>query len=474
MRLLFLVASLVCLPAFADSLKEFTQLTETELEKFNVPGASIAIIDNGVVQYLNFGKRSSSSTGKVNSSDLFHIASISKPITAWALMKLNEQNHVSLDEPIQTYLGTWLLPYSEYDNDKVTLRKIMSHTAGLSARSYQGFPASSPAPTLQDSLNGMPITSSAVVLINEPGSIYKYSGGGFTLAQLLIEDVTGRSFRVYMEEVLFKPLNMLHATYEAADPNDDKAVKPHDFEGRVVENYVLTELAAGGLRASAKDLVEFSLANLRTNPVLAEKSVQQLHKGVAQISPGVVATLGFERYNGLISHGGQNRGWSSWLDIDPSGESALIILTNGEGGLHTINPIRCNWNRLFTINKLNNYCDEIVASKKTTRLVLVAASFLALSVALTILIILLKGFRENRLELWLNFPRVVFCILCLLAIGALWLVLETDFGVYLFAGIRWGFPTIEYLPSQTWLFAVSLTSLIAACMSRVSFRQMST
>ena len=473
MRLLILAASLVCLPTFADSVKEFYLFAEAELEKFNVPGASIAIVDNGAVQYLNFGLRNSESSATVTSSDLFHIASISKPVTAWALMKLTEQNHVSLDEPVRKYLKTWQLPPSEYDNDLVTLRKIMSHTAGLSARSYQGFPASSPLPTLQDSLNGIPISSSAVVLINEPGSTYGYSGGGFTLAQLLIEDVTGTRFRTYMEETLFKPLNMQHATYKAVDMADDNAVKPHDFAGRMVENYVLAELAAGGLRASAKDLVQFAIANMRPNPVLRDESVQQLHEVVVQNGPNLATTLGFERRNGLISHGGQNRGWNSWLDIDPSRQSALIVLTNGEGGFHLINPIRCKWDSLFAINKLDNYCDGMIASQKTTRWILTTVTVVALSAAIMILFNLLKGFRENRNELKLSVPRVVFCTLCLLAISVLWLVLGTDFGVYLFAGIRWGFPTIEYLPAQTWHFALSLTALVAACMSRASFRQSS-
>lgn len=473
MRFLLFVASLYCLPALADSEAEFSAFVEAELTRFNVTGASIAVIDRGVVRYLNFGHRAAGNPALIVSSDLFHIASISKPITAWGLMKLNEINSISLDEPVSTYLKTWQLPPSNYNSEKVTLRRIMSHTAGLSARSYQGFPPSIPQPTLIESLNGIPLASSAVFLKDEPGTSYRYSGGGYTLAQLLIENVTDKRFQKYMEEVLFRPLNMQHATFEPADPIDDNAVKPHDFSGRTVDNFVLPELAAGGLRASAIDLTRFAFANMRANPVLTSKSTNQLHERVNLNGTKTTATLGFERRNGLIGHGGQNRGWNSWIDIDPAQQSALIVLTNSDGGLRAITSIRCKWNDLFSINKMDDYCNEELASRQETRTILLIASAISLLLALLILSNLFKKIRESKIEFRLSIQRALLSMLCLSAIGLLWLVIGTDLGVYLGAGIKWGYPTIEYLPPATWYLAFGLTFLLAAIASRISFKRIS-
>jgi len=473
MRLLLLIAALYYLPALADSEADFSAFAEAELSRFNVTGASIAVVDRGVVRYLNFGHRAAGNPAKIVSSDLFHIASISKPITAWGLMKLSELNFISLDEPVGTYLKTWQLPASNYDSEKVTLRRIMSHTAGLSARSYQGFPPRILQPTLLESLNGIPLSSSAVFLMDEPGTNYSYSGGGYTLAQLLIENVTGKPFQKYMEEELLRPLNMQHATFEPADSNDHNAVKPHDFSGRPADNFVLPELAAGGLRASAIDLAQFAFANMRTNPVLTSKSTSQLHERTNLNGKKIAATLGFEWTNGLIGHGGQNRGWNSWIDIDPLQQSALIILTNSDGGLRAITSIRCKWNDLYSISKMDNYCNENDASRQKTQTILLIASATALLLAFMILGNLFKKFRERKIAFRLSIQGALLFTLCLGAIGFLWLVIGTDLGVYLGAGIRWEYPTIEYLPPATWYLAFSLTFLLTAIASRASFKRVS-
>jgi CubicO group peptidase (beta-lactamase class C family) len=181
MRLLIILICFSQAVVLAEPLQEFTQHVEAERQRLGIPGISIAIVDKGAVKYLNFGLSHSEKSNPVTSDTLFELASISKPITATAIMRLAQLGLVSLDAPISNYIQPWNLPASGYQNDKVTLRTIMSHTAGLSGRSYQGFPVSQKLPTIEDSLNGILLASSRVEVVIEPGTQYRYSGGGFTL-----------------------------------------------------------------------------------------------------------------------------------------------------------------------------------------------------------------------------------------------------------------------------------------------------
>lgn len=113
-------------------------------------------------------------------------------------MKLVETGAIDLDEPVSRYLSRWQLPETECDNEGVTMRRLLSHTVGLSLHGYPGFHPDEPLPTLEESLSGATDGAGAVYLVREPGSEWEYSGGGYTLAQLIIEEITGQPFAEYM------------------------------------------------------------------------------------------------------------------------------------------------------------------------------------------------------------------------------------------------------------------------------------
>lgn len=186
MRLLVVSVCFWQAVVIAEPLQGFKQQVAAEHQGLGTPSVSIAIIDKSTPRYLNFGLSHSEKSDLVTSDTLYELASISKPKTATATMRLAQLGLVSLDAPISPYIEPLILPISGYQNNKVTLRRIMSHTAGLSVRSYQGFPAGQKLPTIEDSLNGIPLASSKVEVVIEPGTEYRYSSGGFTLVQLAI------------------------------------------------------------------------------------------------------------------------------------------------------------------------------------------------------------------------------------------------------------------------------------------------
>lgn len=462
---LFLVLAVDGFAAPTDDLREFIH---SDKERLGIPGVSVALIDEGVVQYITLGVRRAGEADDVSSVDAF--GSIAKTITAWAVMRLAEQGLVSLDAPVQQHIGQrWQLPEPKFDNASVTLRRILSHTAGLSAPSYQAVPWGSAPISLEDSLNGIPVRSSVVRVVMEPGSEYRYSGGGYSIAQLVVESVTGQSFSEFVTNELFAPLGMEHAQYLTIE-QEPLPVSPHDYAGRPITDYRLIEQAAGGLSAGAQDLVNFIMANMAPNAVLSERTVTEMHEPVESIGGEARPTLGFERRGSLLSHGGHNRGWMAQIDFQPSSKSGLVILTNSANGLHFVQPIRCRWGELFDIDDLMAFCEQQMLKQGVTDWTLGALSGVSLILAIWIALHAYLNLRSRAAQVSFGAARIVRGLLYVVSIGGIWAVLGTGLGVYLVSGVRWGLPTIGYFSTATQYAVMALTVLLGvlACTSFVT------
>jgi len=206
-------------------------------------------------------------------------------------------------------------------------------------------------------------------------------------------------------------------------------------------------------------MAQFVLAMMWGSPLLNSDSISELSKPVIDINSNLKMALGFEWRNGMLSHGGHNRGWISWIDILPSEQRGLIILTNSESGIRLIDSVRCSWNTLFGIGTLTRYCEEQSKTEQNISWILKLVSLILLVLAGLFAWKLGLVFNWRLIEFTYSPSRTIAGAICLLAISGMWFVLLTDFGVYLFAGIKWGFPTIEYLPSEVWLLTSSLTLL---------------
>jgi CubicO group peptidase (beta-lactamase class C family) len=242
--------------------QSFREAVDAELDKQFVGNFAMAIVNDGTVEYEKFY-----SAGKpVDRNTIFQVSSLSKWISAVGIMKLVEDGKLDLDAPVSNYLTRWQLPPSEFNNE-VTVRRLLSHTAGLTdGLGYSGFETSAQVQSIEESLTKASDADAGIsgeVRVGvKPGSEFNYSGGGYTLLQLLVEEVSGQSFASYMKETLFAPLNMVHSSYSWEDLSAFKLTEFYNRDGSKAGHYRYTSLAATSLYTSLSDLELFFQAHL--------------------------------------------------------------------------------------------------------------------------------------------------------------------------------------------------------------------
>lgn len=191
---------------------------------------------------------------------LFQAGSISKPVAALAALRLVEQGKLSLDEDVNAKLVSWKVPGNEFTKEqKVTLRRLLTHSAGLTVHGFPGYAAGAQVPTLVQVLNGeKPANTPAIRVDTVPGRLWRYSGGGYTIMQQLLIDVTQKSFPELMRQLVLEPAGMKHSTYEQPLPpaRAGEAATAHDANGQPVKGQFHTypEMAAAGLWTTPTDL----------------------------------------------------------------------------------------------------------------------------------------------------------------------------------------------------------------------------
>jgi len=339
-------------PALERFQAEVYDLAMPLLEEHRVPGLALAVLVGGELAWAQgLGFADVAEGREVQPETVFNIGSISKTVAAWGLMRLVEEGKVDLDAPVEGYLKRWKLPESEFDPKKVTLRRLLSHTAGLSLHGYPGFEPGAELPTVEASLSGATNGSGDVHLVSEPGTEWRYSGGGFTLAQLLCEEVTGEGFREYMHATVLEPLGMLASDYGWNERVTALAATPYDEEGEPIGGPRFTALAAAGLQTSALELARFAKASLPKHraklgldEVLRTATVELMQQPVAPSdSYGLGYAIEDELGLRVVGHGGANEGWMADLAIAPESGDAIVLLTNGTNGRRVHQPVRRLW-----------------------------------------------------------------------------------------------------------------------------------
>jgi len=297
---------------------------------------ALALLENGRV-----ARTWQASYGRpVDSSSLFQVASMSKWVTAVGVMHLVEQGRIDLDAPISRYLKRWKLPPGKFDNDGVTVRRVLAHAAGLTdGLGYLGFapgqtPQSLPA-SLTRAADAQSGADGIVRVRIAPGTAWRYSGGGYTMLQMVIEDVTGETFNDYMRKTVLVPLGMTHSTF--VDPDTAHLAEVYDAEGHETYYRKFTALAAASLYTSIDDMTRFAAAQLPgQNSVLKPQTVALMRQPVSHIYGIPVWGLGEILYapNGkggyVIGHDGNNvPGINTTARIDPATGDGIIVLSSG-------------------------------------------------------------------------------------------------------------------------------------------------
>jgi len=232
-------------------------------EEAQVGNVAIALLVDGEV----YSRWSHSIGEPVDASTVFQMASVSKWVTSWGVMALVEQGVIDLDAPVSRYLRRWELPESGFDNDGVTVRRLLSHTAGLTdGLGYLGFEPGQEVQGLVESLSDtadpVEAASGKVRVGRKPGSGWMYSGGGYTILQLLIEDVTGESFTGYMQRTVLDPLEMTGSSFVWDGSRSARLATSYDRDLEPAPHYRYTALAAASLYSTVNDGLRFLQAHL--------------------------------------------------------------------------------------------------------------------------------------------------------------------------------------------------------------------
>jgi len=295
------------------------------------------------------GERYASIGQPVRRDTLFQIASVSKWITAIGVMTLVDAGKVDLDVPVETYLKHWKLPPSEFDHREVTVRRLLSHTAGLTdGLGYGGFGPGQPVQTLPQSLtqaaDAAPGRDGRVRVGLQPGTQWQYSGGGYTLLQQMIEDVTGESFDAYMHRRVLEPLGMSRSTFVLPDGDKPDLAEIFDAEGRRTPYRQYAATGAASLFTSAADLARLIAAHRPGRDgsppgrsVLRPATLEQMRQphgrqyGVDIWGLGLVLYAPNDSGGSIVGHDGGNYPTiNTTVRFDPTSGDGVVVLATGE------------------------------------------------------------------------------------------------------------------------------------------------
>jgi len=308
------------------------------MEKLGIPGLSVAVFDHGKLLWAKtYGVKQTNQKSPVTLDTLFQAGSISKPVTALAVMHYVQMGKFNLDENINDKLISWKVPDNEFTKDqKVTLRRIMSHSAGLTVHGFGGYGVTEKIPTLVQVLNGEPPANSPPVRVEMvPGTKNQYSGGGTTIMQLMIVDQLKKPFPEIMRETVIEPLGLKNSTYQQPLP-PDRAAKAASANGKDTEGkwHIYPEMAAAGLWTTASDLAQVAME------VSAAKAGQS-HKVVSQETVKQMLTvqsapfgLGFmaDGKTDQFGHDGSDWGFQASLTGFSDRGSGMAIMANSDMG----------------------------------------------------------------------------------------------------------------------------------------------
>jgi len=329
-----------------DSLKQYHLLER--MDHYDVPGVSIAVVDNGEIKWAKgYGIANTIDGQEVLTKTLFQAGSISKPLAALSVLKLMEDGKIELDEDVNKYFEDWKIPGNDFTKyEKVTLRRLLTHSAGMTVHGFPGYQQTDSFPSIEAVLNGKGNTA-AIYVDTFPGSLWRYSGGGYTVMEKLVEDISGLPFEEYMAKNILLPMGLENSTYEQPLPSNlhASASAAYDNKGELIQglwhNY--PEQAAAGLWTTPIDLAKYCIEIQKVlagkaNGILTQETVRMMltkHKNDWGLGP----SLAWDADSLRFQHGGKNAGFTNDLIAFAHHGKAIIIMTNADNGGKLIGEI---------------------------------------------------------------------------------------------------------------------------------------
>jgi len=314
---------------------------------YKSPAVSVAVINKGQIEWARaYGTLEAGGKTPATVTTVFQAASLSKPLTAMATLRLVQEHRLDLDADVNSRLKSWRIPQNEFTTtQKVTLRRLLSHTAGLTVPGFLGYASDASLPTLLQILDGTPPANSQPIRVDlTPGTKFRYAGGGYVVLQQLLVDVTGKSFPDVLEQFVLKKLGMDHSSFLQVVPEQlaNNMAAGHLPNGEVIKGgyFRYPELAPAGLSTTPTDLARFVIEIQRSlhgqsEKVLSQEITRQMltpqmeNSGLGLFVDGVGRTPRF-------SHSGSNVGFKSYLvGYFDSGQGA-VVMTNSETGAQLI------------------------------------------------------------------------------------------------------------------------------------------
>ena len=317
---------------------------EDRMRELKVPGVSVAVFENGRIEWTRgWGMADVGEGRRVETDTRFQAASISKPVASAAALALVTLGQISLDDDINKHLTAWKLPANEFTaKEKVTLAHLLSHTGGVTVSGFRGYAADESVPTLLQLLDGVTPANSAAIRVNVPvGTQYRYSGGGYSIVQLAIQEITKKPFADAVRELVLEPLGMSRSTFVQPLPASlrDKAATGYRASGDAIAGrwHTYPEQAAAGLWTTPGDLARFAIAiqqmaaGTSPQPIMSRAIAGRMLKarlddyglGVGVTGVGPAAQFG---------HGGSNEGFRCQFVAFRDRASGVVVMTNADRG----------------------------------------------------------------------------------------------------------------------------------------------
>jgi len=317
------------------------QSVEDLMLEYKVPGLRMVFVDKGEISWSkSYGYANLQDSIKVDDKTVFTGASLGKPITTMAALKLVEQGVLDLDEDVNNKLKGWKVPTNEFtETEKVTLRRLIGHTSGFNRYYGANYMPYEALPTIEQTLRGeKPSKHPAVKLVAVPGTTYKYSNPGYLILEKLMEDVTNDKFENIIDELVFQPCEMKTSSFEQPIPERLLATKATGYSENVQPHpyNIITFKSAGGIWTTPDDLARFTYTLLDdhhkgTQTLISQEMTQRVfNRG------GNLEKLGFTVMNWnnevddiAFRHTGQNYGFTSVIFGSVNKEQAIVIMANG-------------------------------------------------------------------------------------------------------------------------------------------------
>ena len=326
---------------FLEETENYSSIT-SKMSEYKIPALSLAVINQGKIEWADIYQNTNFvEQQNLDSASIFQAASLSKPVTFLAALRIHAAGEIDLDNNIQDYLKDFVLPQGKQTEDNpVTFRNIFSHTSGISSGGYQGYDRTISMPSDLDILQGNEgVNTPAIEVVTPPNERIAYSGGAYTLAELALQDICHDEFSKIMQKWILEPSGMKNSEFTQPLPSSksNRVAKGHVQSGEVIDggwrNY--PEQAAAGLWSNATDMAKFLIeiynAYQGKNSIFSQSDIKSI---LNQERDGQAYGFIVNRVEDDISitHYGGNTGYRTGMTISLTSGKGLVYMINSDNG----------------------------------------------------------------------------------------------------------------------------------------------